>query len=63
MLKRFIIFLILFTLLYLPLQSYAQNPEIFITPTSTLQNAQVLYFSNFDIFDVGNAQYLFDVNQ
>lgn len=61
MLKLCKIFLISITLLYFPLQSFAQNPEIIITPTPNLQNAQVLYFSNFDIFDVGNAQYLFDV--
>ena len=61
MLKHFKLFLILITLLYLPLQSIGQNPQIAITPTQTLQNAQVLYFSNFDIFNVGNAQYLFDV--
>ena len=61
MLKHFKLLLILITLLYLPLQSFAQDPQIAITPTQTLQSAQVLYFSNFDIFDVGNAQYLFDV--
>jgi hypothetical protein len=61
MLKHFKLFLILITLLYLPLQSFGQNPGIAITPTQALQTAQVLYFSNFDIFDVGNAQYLFDV--
>ncbi len=61
MLKHFKLFLILITLLYLPLQSFGQNPQIAITPTHTLQNAQVVYFSNFDIFNVGNAQYLFDL--
>ncbi len=62
MLKHIKLFLILITLLYLPLQSFGQNPQIAITPTQNLQNAQVLYFSNFDIFNVGNAQYLFDLS-
>jgi hypothetical protein len=64
MLKHFKLFLILIIILYLPLQSFAQiaNPRIEINSTATLQNAQVLYFSNFDIFNVGNAQYLFDVH-
>ncbi len=47
MLKHFKLFLILITLLYLPMQSFGQNPHIAITPTPTLQNTQVLYFSNF----------------
>lgn len=59
MLKLFKLILILITLLYLPQQSSAQT--INIIPTQTLQDAQVMYFSNFDIFDVGSPFYLFDV--
>ena len=64
MLKHLKIFLILIALLYLPFQTFGQgpnDPQIAITPTPALQSAQVLYFSNFDIFDVGNAVHLFDV--
>jgi len=62
MLKHLKLFLILITLLYLPLQSFGQaTPQIAISPTPMLQNAQVLYFSNLDLFDLGNPQYLFDV--
>ena len=59
MLKHFRLFLILITLLYLPIQSGAQS--ISIQPTEMMKNAQVLYFSNFDLFNLGSAQFLFEV--
>ena len=59
MLKHFKLLLILITLLYLPQQSNAQS--ISIQPTELMRNAQVLYFSNFDFFNLGGAQHLFDV--
>ena len=59
MLKHFKLFLILTTLLYLPIESKAQS--ISINPTPLMTNAQVLYFSNFDFFNLGGAQHLFDI--
>jgi len=59
MLKHFKLLLILITFLYLPIDSSAQS--ISIRPTTLMGNAQVLYFSNFDFFNLGGAQHLFDV--
>jgi hypothetical protein len=59
MFKHFRIFLILVSILYFPIQSSAQS--ISIKPTELMKNAQVLYFSNFDLFNIGSAQFLFEV--
>jgi len=61
MFKKFSIIMMLFLICTSSLQLFAQNPQVNIMATPTLQSAQVLYFSNFDIFNVGQAQYLFDV--
>ncbi len=60
MFKQFRILFILLLIFIVPFQVFSQ-PSISINTTSSLQNAQVMYFSNFDIFDFGNPQYLFDV--
>lgn len=59
MFKYFRIFLILVFILYFPIQSSAQS--ISIQPTELMKNAQRLYFSNFDLFNIGSAQFLFEV--
>ncbi len=59
MFKQFRILFILLLIFIVPFQVFSQSISISTTPT--LQNAQVMYFSNFDIFAVGNPLYLFDV--
>ena len=63
MLKHFgkLFIILIYTCLLGQLYSQTPQPQISIRATSLFQHAQVLYFSNIDIFNVGNAQYLFDI--